>query len=66
MARTRIPIERDQKMEDLTELEVESCSAYYDDNGYIRILGEIISTSREPIWDYKEVQVVVYDTEGDS
>jgi len=65
MTRKKILVERDSKMEEIIALEIESCTAYYDDEGFIKILGEVISRSRKHIQDYKEVQVIVYDSEGD-
>ncbi|MFH0870406.1 MAG: hypothetical protein V1866_05110, partial [archaeon] len=60
----KILVERDWAIEEMTDLAIEKCTAYYDE-GIIRILGEVISRNRKPIQDYKELQVIVYDSGGD-
>lgn len=65
MPRIKIPIERDEQMEEINEVKLTSCTAYYDESGLIKVLGELASTTGDPIEDYREVQVVVYDADGD-
>lgn len=56
---------RDENMEQLAGVKVEACTAFLDSKGALHILGEIVSSNKKPIRDYRELQVVVFDSNGD-
>jgi hypothetical protein len=60
----KLPIDRDTAMENLTELTLEACAAYYDGD-VVRVVGEAVSTNGRTIPEYREIQVSVYDQDGD-
>lgn len=61
---TKLPVQRDTDMEKLTNLIFEACAAYYDGDE-VRVIGEVVSSNLRPIQDYRDVQVSVYDKDGD-
>ena len=61
----KLPILVDKKMEALSGISFEACAAYFDEVEGVRVLGEVVTASGEPIKDYREIQVVVYDENGD-
>ena len=57
-----ILIERDDDMEDLSSIEIENCSVYYDEkSGEVKILGEVVSYNKHRILEWREIQFLVYD-----
>ena len=60
----KLPVHRDQDMEKITGLSFDACAAYYD-GVEVRVVGEVVTRDSRPIADYREVQVVIYDEEGD-
>ena len=63
MPKKKLEIVRDLQMEALTKIRVESCVAYLDDDHQVCIVGEVSAFSVDD--NYAEVQVVVYDSDGD-
>lgn len=61
----KIPVQIDKDMERLSGIKLEACAAYFDGDAAVRILGEVVTVSGKPIKDYREVQAVVYDADGD-
>jgi len=65
MAKKKILIERNEQMEKITGVKVDGCSAYYDNEKNISVFGELSAISQSYIDEYKEIQFVVYDSNGD-
>lgn len=64
MTRVKLEVVRNLDVENDCGLCIESCSAYYtSEEQSIKIIGEI--TAKKKISDYVEVQVVVYDMDGE-
>jgi len=61
----RLPVTRDQEVEHLYGVGVESVSAFYDEeSGNLMVVGELAANNGVPSTEYREVQVVVHDVEG--
>lgn len=61
----RLPVTRDQEVEHLYGVDVESVSAFYDEeSGNLMVVGELAANNGVPSTEYREVQVVVHDVEG--
>lgn len=65
MARCKIPCERDTAMEQHHKVCVETCTGYLYDDGRVKIMGELTASNNTPIDEYREVQVILYDEDGD-
>lgn len=65
MARRKIPCERDTAVEQHVKVCVETCTAYLYDDGRVKIIGELIASEGRSINSYREVQIILYDDEGD-
>jgi len=65
MAKKKVNIERNDKMESITGVSVDACSAYYDNEKVLYVFGELSSMNKEHITEYKEIQMVGYDSDGD-
>ncbi len=61
----KILIIRDENMELFTGVKIEACTALIDRKGTLNIIGEIASANAQPISDYVEIQVLVFDSDGD-
>mgnify|MGYP000922484942 CR=1 FL=1 len=65
MTRRKIPCESDSSMEEYSEISIETCTGYVYDDGTVKILGEAVTTDEIPIDEYKTIQVILYDADGD-
>lgn len=65
MARIKLSIERDEEMERLSKLRLDACTAYLIDSSSITVMGELVSTAPTPQETYKEIQIIVFDKDGD-
>ncbi len=63
-SKTKLTIQRDEYAESVAGIEVESCTAYYDES-IIKVLGEVSSLSGRSIAQYREVHIIIYDNYGD-
>jgi len=53
-------------MEKSSNLKLDSCTAYHDqENDEIHIYGEVISSSGKPIKKYMEMHAIAFDEDGD-
>lgn len=65
MAKKKLKIVRDEKMEDQSRITIESCSAFIDEDNNVSIIGELLTKNGKKIDDYKELQMIVFDKDGD-
>ncbi|RLJ19148.1 ATP-dependent DNA helicase PcrA [bacterium endosymbiont of Escarpia laminata] len=65
MVKKKLQIERNKQMENHSGIKIESCSAYYDTKKNVCVFGELIAENKSPVNEYKEVQLVVYDSDGE-
>lgn len=65
MAKKKIKIEQNEQMEKHTGIKIDACSAYYDSENTISIFGELSAINQSYIDEYKEIQFVAYDSNGE-
>jgi hypothetical protein len=66
MARRKLTVEKDQEAEDLSGLVLKAASAFFDaGEKKLTALGEVQTMDGESIDSYREVQLIVYDADGD-
>jgi len=61
----KLAVERDQRMETATGLTLESCTAFVNGDGELRVYGELVCARSGALEDYREIQLVVFDADGD-
>ncbi|TWU60402.1 hypothetical protein Poly51_06780 [Rubripirellula tenax] len=61
----KLPVQIDNDMAALAGIKLEACAAYYNGDDEIRILGEAVTANGKSIEDYREMQAVAYDADGD-
>lgn len=62
--KTKLPVHRDPEMEKIAGITFEACAAYFDGES-VKIVGEVTTLNSRPLSDYREVQVSVFDEDGD-
>lgn len=66
MSQRKLPVVREEEMEGLCGVSIESASAFYDDDsGNLAVIGELVASSGVLKDEYREVHVVVHDVDGD-
>lgn len=66
VSKKKLPVVRDEDMESLYGVSVESVSTFYDnDLGNLVVVGELAASNGVLEDEYREVQVVIHDAEGD-
>lgn len=60
----QIPVEIDKESENQYQLKTESCSAYLEEQGRIKIIGEVSTTDGKDISEHLEIHCNVYDNTG--
>lgn len=62
----KLPVVRDEDMESLYGVSIESVSAFYnEESGNLVVVGELAASNGVLEDEYREVQVVIHDAEGD-
>lgn len=66
MATEEQPLEvlRDEACEKLAGIKIESCSAFWDEEGEVVVVGEVATISGRSMSDYAEVHVAVHAAGG--
>jgi hypothetical protein len=63
-SKKKIPVERDEVMEEAFGIKLEACTACCDEQSLV-VIGEARSARSTTIDGYREIQLVVYDSDND-
>lgn len=61
----KLVVERDHQIERMTGLLVDTCTAFVNGEGSLRVYGEVCTANSAPLSAYREIQFVVLDADGD-
>lgn len=65
MSREKILCERDMAMEEHSHIQLEACTAYVYEDRKVKVMGEAVAQDNSVKDEYKTIQVILYDADGD-
>lgn len=65
MPKVKLKIVRDNKMEEISNLTIELCTAYLDNDQTVLVVGELISKNGANIDEYRQLQFLVLDADNE-
>lgn len=65
VVKNKLLIEQNPPMEVFTGVNIDNCSAYYDEDRIIYVFGEAITSNQKPLNEYIEIHLTILDTDGE-